>query len=288
MMLNVTRFNHAADFLDVAGDALYQNEALNSLMIGIAERLAETPHFYGDYEPYLGVVSRDGEVILASIMTPPFGLLVVPLDEDAGKGMALLLQGLLHEGFPPPDVHGVKPYSRQFAELWAATTGGKIELDMAQRMYRLEKVSHPEGIPGHMLQAKMEHLDLVAEWVRYFDIDSFGKETRSPEVYRRMAVDRITQRDWYLWQDGEEIVSMCLRTRPTRTGCSVGGVYTPPEKRRRGYATACVAALSQKLLDEGFLFTSLFTDLSNPTSNSIYMKIGYQPLADFDKYRLVG
>jgi len=40
-----------------------------------------------------------------------------------------------------------------------------------------------------------------------------------------------------------------------------------------------VAALSQHLLDEGFSFTSLFTDLANPTSNQIYMNIGYQPLA---------
>jgi len=49
-----------------------------------------------------------------------------------------------------------------------------------------------------------------------------------------------------------------------------------------------VAALSQHLLDEGFSFTTLFTDLGNPTSNQIYMNIGYQPLADFDKYKFVG
>ena len=287
-MLNVTHFNRAEDFLEVAEEALYQNEPLNCLMIGVVDRLVGNPNYYGKDDPYLGVVSRDGDLILAGTMTPPFGLLVTPLAEDAGKGTALLVRGLIHEGLAPPDVHGVKPYSRQFAELWAASTGGKIELDMAQRMYKLEKVTHPESITGHMIQAKMEHLDLVAEWLRKFEIDSFGEETRSPDVYRRMAKDRIASRDWYLWQDGEEVVSMCLRTRPTRTGCSVSGVYTPPEKRRRGYATACVAALSQKLLDEGFLFTSLFTDLANPTSNSIYMKIGYQPLADFDKYRLVG
>ena len=65
-------------------------------------------------------------------------------------------------------------------------------------------------------------------------------------------------------------------------------MYTPPEKRGSGYASACVAALSQQLLDEGFSFTSLFTDLANPTSNQIYMNIGYQPLADFEKYRIAG
>jgi hypothetical protein len=66
---------------------------------------------------------------------------------------------------------------------------------------------------------------------------------------------------------------------------SVGPVYTPPERRGRGYATACVAALSQTILDEGWAFCTLFTDLANPTSNSIYQKIGYHPVCDFAEYR---
>jgi predicted GNAT family acetyltransferase len=60
----------------------------------------------------------------------------------------------------------------------------------------------------------------------------------------------------------------------------IGAVYTPPEARGRGYATALVAAVSQHLLDRGRAFTYLYTDLANPTSNSIYQKIGYRPVAD--------
>jgi len=45
-----------------------------------------------------------------------------------------------------------------------------------------------------------------------------------------------------------------------------------------------VSALSQKLLDSGYERCSLFTDLANPTSNSIYQKIGYRPVGDFDGY----
>jgi hypothetical protein len=61
-------------------------------------------------------------------------------------------------------------------------------------------------------------------------------------------------------------------------------VYTPAELRGRGYATACVATLSQQLLAEGYLFCTLFTDLSNPVSNHIYEKIGYTAVADFHEY----
>ena len=61
-------------------------------------------------------------------------------------------------------------------------------------------------------------------------------------------------------------------------GIAIGGVYTPPESRGHGYASACVAALSQRQLDAGRAFCALYTDLANPTSNSIYQKIGYRPV----------
>ena len=65
---------------------------------------------------------------------------------------------------------------------------------------------------------------------------------------------------------------------------AIGGVYTPPDCRNRGYASACVAELSRRLLDEGRAFCCLYTDASNPTSNSIYQKIGYKLVADSSHY----
>ena len=74
---------------------------------------------------------------------------------------------------------------------------------------------------------------------------------------------------------------MIGKTRPSENGISVGPVYTPPEQRGRGYATHLTAAFSQHLLDAGYRFCTLFTDLANPTSNSIYQQIGYRAVCDF-------
>jgi predicted GNAT family acetyltransferase len=38
------------------------------------------------------------------------------------------------------------------------------------------------------------------------------------------------------------------------------------------------------ILDSGKKFCFLFTDQANPTSNSIYQKIGYEPVCDFHEY----
>ncbi len=87
----------------------------------------------------------------------------------------------------------------------------------------------------------------------------------------------------FVWEDGV-IVSMAAKTRETDHGAVISMVYTPIEKRGRGYASNLVAALSERLFKQGYAFCALFTDLANPTSNAIYRKIGYYPVADMDQY----
>jgi len=86
-----------------------------------------------------------------------------------------------------------------------------------------------------------------------------------------------------VWEDNTP-VSMAGASGPTPNGIRVGAVYTPPERRRRGYASGLVAALSQEQLDAGKRFCFLYTDLANPTSNKIYQDIGYEAVSDVDEY----
>src|SRR5205823_10825158 len=87
-----------------------------------------------------------------------------------------------------------------------------------------------------------------------------------------------------LWDDGGP-TSVAGFGGATPNGIRIGPVYTPPELRRRGYASALVAALSQRMLDQGRRLCFLYTDLSNPTSNRIYRAIGYEPVCDSKEYR---
>jgi len=88
----------------------------------------------------------------------------------------------------------------------------------------------------------------------------------------------------WVWQDGEP-VSMAWLTPPTAGVSRVSGVYTPPPRRGRGYASACVAAASAHALSAGAEACMLYTDLANPTSNKIYQAIGYRPVADAVEWR---
>ena len=63
----------------------------------------------------------------------------------------------------------------------------------------------------------------------------------------------------------------------------VGPVFTPPDRRGKGYASALVAAASGAARGKGHRCI-LYTDLSNPTSNKIYMNIGYERVCDSAEY----
>jgi predicted GNAT family acetyltransferase len=91
----------------------------------------------------------------------------------------------------------------------------------------------------------------------------------------------LSNDDLVVWERDGEVVSMAAVVRRTPSSSSVAFVYTPPALRGHGFASAVVADLSQRELDAGQSWCSLFTDAANPTSNHIYTEIGYQPRCDF-------
>jgi uncharacterized protein len=96
-------------------------------------------------------------------------------------------------------------------------------------------------------------------------------------VDRRLAGD---DEGLWLWDD-DGPVSMAGFGGATPNGIRIGPVFTPPELRGRGYASALVASLSEWLLHHhGRRFCFLYTDLANRTSNEIYRRIGYERVCD--------
>ncbi|WP_084609017.1 GNAT family N-acetyltransferase [Thermocrispum agreste] len=104
--------------------------------------------------------------------------------------------------------------------------------------------------------------------------------------HRRQIVQSLALGNAHgLWHDDGVVRSMARASAQLHGMSRVGMVYTPPEHRRRGYGAAVTAAVSQWALDQGARDVVLFTDLDNPTSNSIYQKIGYRPVYDAVEYR---
>jgi predicted GNAT family acetyltransferase len=182
-------------------------------------------------------------------------------------------------------VNGPAAISRAFAEQWQALTGVPFSIGFRERAYRLDAVITVTSVPGAMRRAAESDRDLLARWTVAFSAEAGTEPVDGPEWADRILATDPALRGVYLWEDGGVVVSLAGYSGPTAHGMRIGPVYTPPEWRGRGYASAVTAALSQMLLDGGRQFCFLFTDLANPTSNKIYQQIGYCPVCDVDVYR---
>lgn len=281
--LRVERFETATALLDVAGDFLAEREAEHNLIFGICSNLAADPG-YPTAPPYLAAVSRGDRVVQVGVMTPPWNLVLSCTDEAAAP--VSMADELDAAGTSLPGTTGPVDTAHAFAAAWCEPHGLVSQLAVAERIYRLERVITPTGVPGSVRIATRADRDLLVEWVGAFLVEAL--ERRSPEE-AAVVVDRSFHtgtRTWYLWEDGRP-VSVAAAGGPTPNGIRIGPVYTPPEFRGRGYASAVTAVTSQAELDKGRRFIFLFTDLSNPTSNKVYQRIGYEPVIDVDQLTFV-
>ncbi|HSV64969.1 MAG TPA: GNAT family N-acetyltransferase [Mycobacteriales bacterium] len=261
-------------FADRAGTWLRRDPVVHTIVCSAVALAQRHPERFVD--PLWLIVEDDaGALAGAAIHTPPFPLAVLPMPDDALAALAALVRT------ERPDLGGVTgpaPCGERFAGLWREATGAGVRVAMALRLFRLDEVSPPAGVPGQLRTDPGLAADAaeLTDWVRAFVPEATGEPARDPEL----VVERLIERGGLcVWYDRDRPVSFASRTVPAYGVLRLGLVYTPPELRGQGYASACVAAVSQQALDGG-ITPILFTDLANPTSNKIYQRLGYRPVVD--------
>lgn len=271
-------FTRAVDALEKAQSFLEQREVQNNLSLGILLTLAGSSNSPAGQEPLLWMASDITTPVLFLLMTPPHHLILAGSGVQAQKAAEQAADRLKEKGWSIPSVIGEPPVAEAFAKAWTKQNGSAYSTFTQQRIYKLETVAPPSSYSeGRIRLAAEGDQELAARWLEQFFSDVH--EPITTEAAYRKARDLIASASLFLW-DLHGPVCMAAKTRPTRNGIVISMVYTPPENRKKGYASTCVAILSQQLLDAGYQFCSLYTDLANPTSNRIYQAIGYRPIQD--------
>jgi predicted GNAT family acetyltransferase len=271
-----------ADFLSETSKLLQSDEVRFGLIYGIARLTSVNPHHYGEGDPWFATVSDSDGISALAWRTPPYPLGLAWHAGDSEEAVALLIEAVRERWAEIPGVTGHREVTDPFAERWCQTCGTLIKSTMAQRIYRLDSVNKVPAVSGRMRLATLADKELVSEWAHAFGVEAMGPANAS--IPARDITPFIEKDMIYLWEDGGKPVSVAMKARPTDHGMTIALVYTPPEHRRHGYATSCVAGVCREILKSGYDFCMLYTDLSNPTSNSIYMKIGFKPVCDSVQY----
>jgi hypothetical protein len=284
--LEIRFYENINEFYEIAFPFLLKKEVENSLYLSILNNLKKNIERYGEEPPVLFTVNEGNDIKLVSLRTPPYNQLISYTDKL--ETIDILIDALVKRKDNIPGVLGFKEGVQRFSKLWREKMGLKSKITMNERLYMLKKVAEETLGNNKFIKATDSHEKIVFQWGRAFMLEVLPDRT-SEMIERSLGHlgKDIKEGSIFLLFDNNIPVSMARRSGKSVNGIAVNLVYTPPSLRRKGYATECVAKLSKLLLEEGNEYCFLFTDLSNPTSNSIYQKIGYRPIIDVDEYHFI-
>ena len=262
-MIKIYSNNNA--FLDDYLDIIEKDEIKNGLMIGLSKRKHKEKPFFvssviGD-DYLLGLIAGRNMILASNSFNDQ---IYIDLVEEMEK----------HHY---PGIIGEKEICLKYEKIYHQMIGHHMSISMNQRIYACEKINHYSQDIGIFRLAQMSDIDLLSEWTYDFElmIEGYANQEEINESLKLRIEDKIL----YVLEVNKKVVSMALRIRPLKKIESVGLVYTPKAYRNKGYASRVVEKLTELIIKDGRV-ACLYTDLSNPTSNSIYMKIGYKPYCD--------
>ena len=259
----------------------------NTVPLGIAVRLhldaptAAAADCYGWWRDEAGAIQA------AFSSQPPRALsLSAGVPERAAKE---LTQSWLTAGLDrPAGVFGQVETAEAIAAEFAAHTGGGYRLRPrhAMRLFAFREPTPPDPAPrgGHRAATPAE-LELLTRWDVAFHEDC-GISVRGDRM--PFARARIREGREILWVVDGLPVATATRSTVVAGSSRITGVYTPPEHRRHGYAAAVTWAATQCAQDAGATDVLLHADLTNPTSNAVYHRLGYRPVHDVSEFELTG
>jgi len=262
----------AADFLEITND-LRSQEPYSTQVIGSAASAVVAGT--ANYESCKWwVVEFEGKVAGIAMHTAPFNIFLSPMPTEAASVLAELI---LKEDPGFPGINAPNEIAKQFVDrlLELSSTPLRVALYQEHLSYLLEELKMPDRIVGTMRLATELDFDLLLTWFQAFAGEA-GVESNDLDA----TIQRMTDaKRLHLWMDQGQIVSMAAGSKglpfPGGTLCRVGPVYTPPEFRKRGYASFVTANVCRLLIEEGHA-VMLYADAKNQDSNGIYTKIGFQ------------
>jgi predicted GNAT family acetyltransferase len=150
----------------------------------------------------------------------------------------------------------------------------------------LERIRVPEPLRSGQVECRHPHegeLELLVEWRIAYCLEMLGA-VRGPELERQcrqQMENLIGSRECWVLVDHGRLSAFTAFNAAARGIVQVGGVYTPPELRSRGYARAAVAGSLLEARANDATRSVLFTGEDNHGAQRAYRSLGYEPIGDW-------
>lgn len=281
--MKIIKHKNTFDFLKYTQNFLEEKEAENNLILATAFSLLKERKSENDKYIFLSVENLQ-KTVLCSIITYQKTLIISGINEFLDHSINLLVNYILNNNIEILMVRGLERQTKAFISYWYNKTKINYQLTVNQKIYRLDNLSKISYSNGYLRLSDSNDLDLISVWLYQFINETVRKINK--EEADKLTKKRIENKTIYIWIDNNIPVTMAGKSRPTNNCIAVNAVYTPPNYRSKGYATSCVAKLSDILLKD-YKFCTLLTDPTNSTPNKIYQEIGYYHLSDYAEYKII-
>ena len=110
-------------------------------------------------------VEESDQLVSVALRTPPHALLLTAASTEA---IGALTDWCLAHVPDLPGVNGPAAEADAFANRWRELTGASVTVTMGNRMFRLDRVTHPQGVRGQARPAARKRRDLLVFWAESF------------------------------------------------------------------------------------------------------------------------
>lgn len=160
-----------------------------------------------------------------------------------------------------------------------------IQLDEPEKLYslRLAQLIEPETLHSGKVRGRLmqpDDLELVTKWRIAYSLETLGEQD-TPELHERCraSIERsLKDKTTWLLEDRGKPVACSSFNAVIKEAVQVGGVWTPPALRKRGYGRAVVAASLLDARAESIEHAVLFTGEHNIAAQKAYTALGFQQI----------
>lgn len=279
VIIKIKSYNSSQDYLNDNQIYLEQNELENNIILGNCYKLTEAKNIHSKNH---FITCFENDIIKATSMVSENRAIIYG-DNSSDKYISSLADYYLKNSVALSGVMGLTGSAIIFSDIYHK---GKTFIRNLL-LHELIKINDVKIAKGSFEKAEKQDAEIISEMEYQFITESGIVRGRSKSDMLYTVKELIKSNSVFKWIVNGDIVSISIITRRTKNSGIIGLVYTPPEVRGKGYATGCVLKLSEYILKSGYKNCGLFTDVSNPVSNSIYKKIGYEKKSGFKDIRFL-
>ncbi len=271
-MPEIIDFKNFNEFIEYNFEVLHESFIVNFYLIKAIEKVEKRE--IGIYDSF-NIIDSDGSYLTAMWLDGCYMLFCTKWNDDVLSALSTKIDLSKFRRFL---FNGSKPFILAFFK----ATQAQFHIVKDRISYKCDKVNDSfHSSSGRLEMASMSDLDELAKMSFEYSQEEYNGKGRDYEHMRQIVSSGIIADNFYVWRDKGEICTIAQVIDTDDEPPFIGHLFTIKSKRNQGYACSILYEITKGLLIEGHEACGLVSDATNPTSNRVFIKVGYTPIGEY-------